>query len=182
MVISKDNGAEYELIPANTYQAVCIGNWDIGYHKSQYGSKPKVVLTFEIDEKMTKGDFAGKRFQISKRYTNSLNEKAVLRKELEGWRGQPFTPEQIKGFDLDNLVGANCLISIAHETKGDRTYANIKGIIRLPKGTPKMTPETPFDPNKPPKFVLKAREQSVNATQASEPVEAHISDDEQIPF
>lgn len=184
MVVAKDSGVDFERIPAGTWQAVCVADYDLGFQQTaQYGAKHKVLITFEITEVMQKGEHAGKRFQISKRYTNSLNEKSQLRKDLEAWRGKPFTADEVKGFDLDKLIGANCFLNIVHEQKGDRTYANIKAIMKVPNGTPMMKPETPFDPANPPDWVKKIQAQAVDpsAKNGHAEQEPPIGDDE-IPF
>jgi hypothetical protein len=86
----------------------------------------------------------GKRFEVQKRYTCSLNEKATLRKDLQSWRGRPFTPAELKGFDLEGLIGANALLSIVHNpSKQDssRVFANVESIAPLHKSMKRMVPE-----------------------------------------
>jgi hypothetical protein len=80
----------------------------------------------------------GRPFIVQKRYTASLNEKATLRKELESWRGRPFTQEELDAFDLDKLIGANCQLNIQHVTKEGKLYANVVSIVPLGKNMPKM--------------------------------------------
>ena len=46
---------------------------------------------------------------ISETYTNSLGEKANLRKMLENWRGRAFTQEEMDGFDLRNVLGLSLI-------------------------------------------------------------------------
>lgn len=55
---------------------------------------------------------------------------------LESWRGKPFTPEELAGFDLKNVLGLSCFVGVVHETKGDKTYANLASVMKLPKGMP----------------------------------------------
>jgi hypothetical protein len=45
-------------------------------------------------------------FLVSKRYTLILNEKGNLRPMLEAWRGRKFAPQELKGFDLERLLGS----------------------------------------------------------------------------
>jgi hypothetical protein len=78
---------------------------------------------------------------VSKTYTLSLGERANLRKDLESWRGRIFTPEELKGFDIQNLIGANCMIQVIHKTKDGKTFANISAILPLYKGMSKVQPE-----------------------------------------
>lgn len=71
---------------------------------------------------------------ISKEYTLSLSDKATLRRDLESWRGQRFSDDDIYvvGFDLQNILGKPCQITVGHNTsKTGKTYADIAGIVRF---------------------------------------------------
>ena len=50
-------------------------------------------------------------------YTNSLNKKANLRRDLEGWRDHGFTAEELNRFDMRTVVGRPCSISIIHDSE-----------------------------------------------------------------
>jgi hypothetical protein len=65
-----------------------------------------------------------------------------MRKDLESWRGRPFTQEEVARFDVGNLIGANCQLSIVHKKSADgsKTYANVAAIMPLPKGAMKLKP------------------------------------------
>ena len=64
----------------------------------------------------------------------SLHERAALRKFLEAWRGRPFTPEELKGFDLTKLLGQPCLLGIVHQEREGKTFAGISSCMKLPRG------------------------------------------------
>jgi hypothetical protein len=102
-----------------------------------------VVVAFEIPGERI--EIKGKDLPrgISKRYTLSLNEKASLRKDLQSWRGRPFTPAELAGFDVSKLIGANCLLSVLHQDRAGATYANISSISALPKSMKSVAPENP---------------------------------------
>jgi len=60
---------------------------------------------------------------------------------LESWRNKPFTPEELRGFDLRKIVGACCQLQIFLETREDGTDVHrIKNVLPWPKGTPKLEP------------------------------------------
>jgi hypothetical protein len=101
------------------------------YDKDQH----KVCLIWELPD-VDPIEVEGKMLPkvTSRIYTNSLGSKAILRQHLESWRGKAFTQEELEGFDLGKLVGANCQLQIIHETKGEDTYANISTIVNVPKG------------------------------------------------
>ena len=149
MSIMVDEGEkkEYILVPAGTHQAVAYNVWDLGWQTIDYMGQTKIVgqliVGWEIDEIIPSGDFQGKRFAISKRYTKSLYEKANLCKDLESWRGKAFSDEEKKGFDVEKLIGVNCLLSVVHKTskKKGNTYAVAGAVMKLPKGSMPIKPE-----------------------------------------
>ena len=137
LTIAETGTTDYTPAPAGTYTARCTSLIDLGSQTSTYEGEAKtakkVMLSFEItDCEARRND--GSPFIVSKRFTASLHAKAGLRKFLESWRGRPFTPEELRGFDLKNVLGLDCLIGIVRETKGDRTYANLSSVMRMPKG------------------------------------------------
>jgi hypothetical protein len=98
----------------------------------------KVMIGWELPlELMPAGDYAGQPFSISQRYTWSMSEKATLRHHLESWRGKAFTDDDFSGsnrFNVKNILGKSCMLSIVHKVNDGTTYANISGIGALPKG------------------------------------------------
>ena len=142
--VSASSERKSEPVPAGTHHAVCYGVIAVGTQPSaQYQARRKVVICFEIPGERI--DINGKSLPrgISKRYTLSLNEKASLRKDLQSWRGRPFTSAELAGFDVSKLIGANCLLSVLHQDRAGATYANISTISSLPKGMKVLPPENP---------------------------------------
>ena len=146
MHLPTPNETQFEMAPAGTFLGVCYRIIDLGTQDSSYMGQPKrqhkIMLSWELpDEKMADG----RPFTISQRYTWSMSEKAALRKDLESWRGVPFKDNDFGagGFDLKNVLGKACLLTIVHTEKNaqGKQYANIKGIARLMKGmeAPKAT-------------------------------------------
>lgn len=137
----------FELPPAGTHVAVCYRFIDRGTQMTEYmgdrKTRHEIMLTWELGEELMSD---GRPFSISKTYTWSMNEKATLRKHLEAWRGRAFTDDDFEGpnaFNTKKLLGAPCMLTITHETKGDKTFANISGIGKLTKGfTPKSLSNT----------------------------------------
>ena len=74
-------------------------------------------------------------------YTASLSEKANLRRDLEGWRGRAFTPEELKGFDVFNVLGVPCQVTVTHNDKGKARVVSVSG---WPKGVEKPKAENPL--------------------------------------
>lgn len=148
MPIAKETSAPRNPIPAGLHHAICYAVVDLGTQppmpNSQYNRGPtrKVMLMFEFPEERAQYEYDGKQIDrpkaISKDYTMSLQEKAGLRQTLVSWRGRQFTAEELKGFDLKNVLGANCMINIVHKDNG---YEEIKGVMPLARGMTKRGPE-----------------------------------------
>lgn len=137
LTISETASTNFTPCPAGSYTARCTQVIDLGTQETDYQGEQKtahkVLLSFEILDDETRRD-DGEPFTMHKRYTASLHEKAALRKDLASWRGRDFTPEELAGFNVRNILGKPCLISVTHTTKQDRTYANIASIMAVPKG------------------------------------------------
>ena len=138
-IMASAKGNSFEPISEGVHIGVCSGIIDIGDQGSEIYSKSsrKVMLTWELPDETVKIDGEDKPRYISKEYTLSLSEKAVLRQHLEAWRGKKFTDEELKGFDLRKVLGVGCQIQVIHN---DRGYANIASIMSLPKGMPSPKP------------------------------------------
>lgn len=145
-------GDNFEPIPKGVHQAICIGLFDLGtQHNPMFNkSAHKVMVMWEFPDHRINIAKEGEPEEempmvLSKEYTLSLHKKANLRSDLEGWREREFTPEELDGFELKVLLGVNCMIQVFHKTKGEgedaRTYANVKSIMKLQKGTAKREPE-----------------------------------------
>jgi hypothetical protein len=75
----------------------------------------------------------GKPMSISKNYTLSLDEKATLRKDLQSWRGRDFSPEELRGFELKNILGAWAMISVAKVIgNNNKEYTNVMNVNAVP--------------------------------------------------
>jgi hypothetical protein len=77
---------------------------------------------------------------IFKNYTLSLNEKANMRLDLQGWRGKQFTEEESQRFDISNVLGAWCMLSVLHRPAkdGNKMFANVASISPVPAQVKKI--------------------------------------------
>ena len=166
MIIAKDEGKDFEKIPAGTVQAVCYAVWDLGKQKGEWQGNEKIqhkiIIAWETTHKMQgEGEYKGKRMVINKQYTLSLFENANLCTDLESWRTKTFTEEEKKGFDIEKLINVNCLLSIIHKDSKGKTYANVKSVSPLMAGQEKLVPEN--KPDKIPEWVQKLQEKAIDA-------------------
>lgn len=117
--------------PAGLHQAVCVDVIDVGQKQTPWGEKPKIVVRWQLPAK----DPDGNRHLVQKWYTKSLHEKAALRGDLEAWRQREFTAQELKAFDVEKLIGANCQVLIVHKKGTDgKTWANVQAITPPSKG------------------------------------------------
>ena len=142
-------GGSIAPIEAGTHPAVCVALIDIGeqYNEKYKKAQRKVIVQFEITDESITVDGEEVNRTMSQTYTMSLSERSALYRDLIAWRGRPFTDEELAGFDLKNILGVPCLLTIVHQERNGSTYANVSGIAKAMKGmTIKPTlPLTTFD-------------------------------------
>jgi hypothetical protein len=136
MAIMAKAGPVYPVCPAGSHISVCVDVVDLGLVKSTYGEKTKSQHKIRIIWQTGEKQQDATPYYASKRYTLSLHEKAALRKDLESWRGRPFSNEELEGWDVESVLGAAAFISVVQEAKGGSLYANVAAIMRPPKGIP----------------------------------------------
>lgn len=141
--VSAGEGSSYTPIEEGTYMALCYGLVDTGDEYSEKFDKCQDRFSI-LWELVGAGTITvdGKEYNrsISKSYTKSLNAKSTLRKDLRAWRGREFTDEELKKFNMSNILGAPCQIQVINSQSGEKTYSNIAAIMSLPKGMPKPQP------------------------------------------
>jgi len=150
MATDTGGGGDFTPVPQGTHIAICDQVVDLGKQviKSQmYGEsvKHQVYIRWQIPEERYEYEYEGEKREgpstIGKTYTVSLGEKANLRKDLQAWRGKPFTPDELRGFDIAKLLGVPATITVTHTEKDGRTFANIASVGGIPKGMPKPAVE-----------------------------------------
>lgn len=147
MVMVRKSDTEFEKAPAGVHLARCIRLIDLGtqFNKTFQTKQHKVRVYWELPNcLMTKGEYSGKPFIISKQYTLSLSEKSHLRNDLKSWRGRDFSEQEMAGFDLNSIVDKCCTLNIVHEND----YANVAAVIPIAPGTtlpPRINPIIIFD-------------------------------------
>lgn len=135
-LILKASEKRFEPIPEDTYPAVCVGLYDIGeqFNEKYDKAQKKVVITWELIGATYQDEVGNERNKVvSKTFTASLHKQAKLRQILKSWRGKEFTPEELEGFDLKNILGAPCLVQIIHAERDGLMYANVGSVTKLPK-------------------------------------------------
>ena len=126
-------GGNFQIAPAGNHLGICYQMVELGQlFDAKYDKYArKVLLGWELPNETMED---GRPFIVSSRYTLSFNENATLRRQLESWRGRPFSAQELMGFDLKAVLGKPCMVNIVHKQVGDKTYANITSITPVPKG------------------------------------------------
>lgn len=138
---TNSGGGDYTPVPAGTYVARCYSMIHIGtveeniMGESKWLNKVRISWELPTETKVFKEENGEQPYVISKEFTLSMNEKANLRKFLEGWRGKGFTEDEAKAFDITVLLGKPCMLSVIHKTsKKGNIFAEISSCSALPKG------------------------------------------------
>lgn len=129
-------GGDFEQCPTGSHIARCIKLLDIGTQKGEWKGKPththKIIIGWELPTAlMTEGENAGKPFVVSKFYTFTISEKSNLRPDLVSWRGREFTTEEENEFDMKNILGKPCMLSV---TANDKGKSIVSAVMAMPKG------------------------------------------------
>ncbi|MDA0073475.1 hypothetical protein OFT50_15545 [Brachyspira hyodysenteriae] len=157
------SGSDFEYPNIGLTPAVCINVIDGGYEKVIYmgqdkGYQRKIFILWEIDQRITKGDFAGQHMIISKEYTFAVSPKSNLRKDLESWRRKVFEEKHNSNgtvtligekknketgkiekvaFSIDMLIGASCILNLQNVSK-TKTFISPTSILPFDKKFKKL--------------------------------------------
>jgi hypothetical protein len=148
-LIAKESGdgGSFTPVPEGTHLARCYRIIDMGTQKTEFEGKvkllPKVMIQFEVHGEDMDGNSIvtgkGEPMSISKNYTLSLADKATLRKDLQTWRGKEFTQDELRGFELKNILGAWAMISVVRKAGNNgKEYTNIAGVMSVPSAIKKV--------------------------------------------
>jgi len=159
---------QFELCPQDTFSSICYGYWAIGIQKTEYKAVERfvnqVVLGFELNTRIREGELEGKRHRLYKRITFTMGKAkngnpSTLRKMIVSWEGKEFdTEDQALDYDLDNILGKPCQITVIHGKRLDGgTKAEIDDVRKLGPGMEAITAE--FDTS-PPEWVVKLMNES----------------------
>lgn len=166
----------HELPPTGNTQAVCAFVEDMGMEHDEVNDKwsHKVVILWELAERMKDG----RPFMLSRSYTLSLHEKATLRKDLESWRGKRFSEAELAGFDLEKLIGVNCLLNVvSYQKKNGEEGRKIAAVSPAMKGMNPLMPVT----EKAPEWIAKRREENEKEYSQSDKAPVVVLDEKSVP-
>lgn len=132
---------EFKMVPPGTHLARCYRLVDLGTQtvdwQGQQKFQHKIMLGWEIHGEDDQGQplvtDEGEPLAMFKNYTLSWSENATLRKDLQTWRGAPWSDDEAKRFNLQNILGQWCMVNVIHRAgENGKTYANIAGLSPVP--------------------------------------------------
>lgn len=143
MIPSKQNSAKV-LAPTGTFVARVIEILYLGTTTSPYKDDAgnakqisEVRLKWELPTKLHvfKEGEGAKPFVVSKKMTFSMFKKATLRPFVEAALGVSLKDEEADKFDIDEVMGKTCLLSVDKDENDFGTFNVVKSAIPLPEGT-----------------------------------------------
>lgn len=140
--IVENTFTEFERVAPGLHLARCYRIIDLGTQKTDYKGQVKmsrqVMLGWEILGSDEEGKPIrmkdGRPFAIFRNYTLSWADSSNLRQSLQSWRGKPFSPEEMRKFDLKNILGAWCMLNVIDKPSkdGQKTFSNVANITPVP--------------------------------------------------
>jgi hypothetical protein len=128
---------DYVPAPPGKQHAVCVDIIDKGEVTSTWGTRLELEIRWQTAARMPDG----KPYLVVKSYRFSRHEKSTLRLHLGLWRGTPFTDAELKNFDLEKLIGKNCILTLDHKFRTDgSSYARVIHISPSLKSLPVLAP------------------------------------------
>jgi len=126
---------EFKVAPVGSHLARLYRIIDLGTQKSEYMGQVKMLRKVKFFWELHGDDLLieGKPLIQTRNYTLSLGDKASLRKDLESWRGRSFSDDELRGFDLRNLLDKWCMVTVQHRTANNgNTYADAVAVTPVP--------------------------------------------------
>jgi hypothetical protein len=130
-VSTKPSGGTFTPCPEYTGRAVCVDITPLKAYETEYGTKQKFKIAFELDILDQSRNPVQPWVVMTAPMTASLHEKAGLTKFLKDWHGRALNPEETVSLNLDGLIGKPATVVIVHEQSrdGTKTFSNIKLIM-----------------------------------------------------
>lgn len=122
-VTQNSGGGGRQPVPVGAHFARCSIVAGIGMEETPWGSKPKVIISWDIPSLRNEWETAdGRQMNTAARMSSFYNltfgssdKPSTLRTHLEGWRGRTFTEDELNGFSLKNILNVPCTLVIQHK-------------------------------------------------------------------
>jgi len=137
-----ESSGDFERCPPGMHLARCYSIIDLGTQKTEYMGEVKFYHKVRFNWEIHGTDDDNKPilmkdnrlFSVNKDYTLSWGDKANLKLDLQSWRGKPFSQEEMRRFDLKNVLGAWCMLNVFERPAktGDKIYTNVDSVSPVP--------------------------------------------------
>ena len=143
---ASSESSSFKPVPAGMHLARCYRIVDLGTQTTEWQGKEKknykIMMLWEVHGEDDQGAALitdrNEPMSISKNYTMSLGEMSSLRADLKSWRGRDFTAEELRGFQLKNVLGAWCMLTVARTIgQDDKEYSNVVSVNPVPSSIKK---------------------------------------------
>lgn len=132
----------FDPVPQGSHVARLYRLIHIGTVSFEYGGEVKelykIRLEFEFpnETKEFKEGEGEKPYSLGMDVTLSMHEKSKLRPIVEGIIGVALRDTEAYAFDIEELIGKECMVTVKHKEKkdGNGKYAFIDGVVPVPKG------------------------------------------------
>jgi len=139
-IVEQNTESNFKPVPAGLHLARCWRIIDMGSQRTEYMGEVKVQRKIMLGWELHGDDADGKPMltddkkpmSIFKQYTLSWSENANLRKDLQSWRGKPWTDAEASRFDLKTVLGAWCMLNVIITNKNGKNYSNVAGLSPVP--------------------------------------------------
>jgi hypothetical protein len=133
--------AAFTPAPSGTHVAIAYSFIDLGTQESSYAGEFKkrrlVRIAWELPGELRDD---GKPHSVSRLYTWSMHEKSKLRGDIEAWISRPLTKQDLapgpNRFNVKDMLGRAAMLTIAHQEKDGKVFANVASVTAVPKGLP----------------------------------------------
>lgn len=136
----------FELVKAGTHVGIPYQIIHLGTQKGVFNGEEKTAykirISFELpnSKKVFKDGESEKPMVVSSKVTLSMFSKAKLRPLVEGIMGITLPDDVADTFDVEDILGKPCLVSIKHDkTKEGKEFAMIASASPLIEGMPVPT-------------------------------------------
>lgn len=129
--------SDFKMMPTGSHVGVVTGIAFLGLQAGNpaFGGKDQYKLALQVSFPNEDTDDGERNLAVTQIYTASTHPKSAFRKVIEAINGVAFKSDsEADNFDIEKLIGKSALFSVVHKQSGDKTFANIGGVIALPKG------------------------------------------------
>lgn len=145
MILDKFEQSEKEFrnVEPGSYLGRLFSIIDLGHQQTTWNgnvkTQHKIIFNWELFGDDSNGPLTinDKPMVVMKKYTLSNHPESSLMADLKQWSGKDVELP----LELEKLLGKYALVNIVHNDYNGKTYANISGMVQVPKMMQDTVPE-----------------------------------------